>query len=232
MYFWMFVIGTVVTLIVIYLVNQAKNNSTSSTPFTTRTYSSPTSSPRVSTTIVRNFNLGVYQAYQKHFPAIQSAVRKAFTANNYYRHVSQEEADAEITYFMFFLAVKLSGDNQKLLDGEEFINFVNEQYNCDIMMDRVAVYEKIISGEELPRVDWGKPVSKYSLMHDDQLLKRAYCAFGDFLINPYCRYDYFDSLEFNGEMWLDSVGLDRYIETDIFEKIADFTQCFPIYLKY
>lgn len=44
MYFWMFVIGTVVTLIVIYLVNQAKNNSNPPPSSSVRTYSpsSPT----------------------------------------------------------------------------------------------------------------------------------------------------------------------------------------------
>lgn len=232
MFIWMVLIGTVVTLIVIYLVNQAKNDSSPPTNPTTRTYSTSAPPPRVSTTVVRTPQLGIYQSYLKHFPIIQAAVRKALTSQNYYRHVTQEEADAEITYFMFFLAVTLSDDVQKIRDSEDFILFVNERYNCEDMMDRVDVYEKIISGEGLPRVDWGKPVSKYALMHNDQTLKRAYCAFGDFLINPYCRYNYFDAPAFNGEMWLDSVGFDRYIETDIFEKIADFTQCFPNYLKY
>lgn len=226
------IIGIVVVVIIIvnYVKKSTGEGDRNSNSGTASSHSTPTYQPR--TTIVRNYDIGIYQAYQKHFPIVQSAVRKALTAKNYYRHVSQEEADAEITYFMFFLAVKLSDDHQKLFDGEEFINFVNERYNCESMMDRVAVYEKILSGEEFPRVDWGKPVSKYALMRDEQPLKRAYCAFGDFLINPYCRCDYFDSLAFNGEMWLDSVGIDRYIETDIFEKIADFTQCFPIYLKY
>lgn len=55
MFIWMVLIGTVVTLIVIYLANQAKNNAGSSAPPTTRTYSSP--APSHSSTSSKGFTM-------------------------------------------------------------------------------------------------------------------------------------------------------------------------------
>lgn len=60
MYFWMFVIGTVVTLIVIYLVNQAKNNSGSFTNPPARNY--PSSSPSHSQSSSKGFTMAQINA--------------------------------------------------------------------------------------------------------------------------------------------------------------------------
>ena len=231
----------VVVLIIVHYFKESNNsgsssNSSSGTSYSSRTYSgssnSPSSSSRVYAPSPSTNRPNVYQSYLKHFPIIKDSIHKAFTEHNYYRHVSVHEIEAELTYFMFFVAVKLSDDRQKLAGGEDLIQFIGSRYDADDMMARVDVYEQIFNGEVFPRVDWGKPVSKYTLMHDERVLNRVYCAFGDFLLNPNCRQDYFNAPSFSGEMWLDSVGFDQYFENEIFEKFADFTQCFPVYIKY
>lgn len=232
------IIGIVVVVIalVYYFNNNSSGSNYSSGPSSPRTYSGSSSSPSTSSRVYPSTpqpqRLNVYQAYLKHFPIIKASIHKAFTEHNYYRHVSVHEMEAELTYFMVFVAVKLSDDRQKLDGGEDMIQYIGSKYDADDMMERVDVYEKIFNGDDFPRVDWGRPVSKYTLMHDERVINRVYCAFGDFLLNPNCRQDYFNAPSFSGEMWLDSVGFDQYFENEIFEKIADFTQCFPIYIKY
>lgn len=232
------IIGIVVVVIalVYYFNNNSSGRNYSSGPSSPRTYSDSSSSPptssRVHPSTPQPQRLNVYQAYLKHFPIIKASIHKAFTEHNYYRHVSLLDLEAELAYFLFFVSVKLSDDQQKLAGGEDLIQFIGSRYDADDMMERIDVYEQIFNGEAFPRVDWGKPVSKYTLMHDERVLNRVYCAFGDFLLNPNCRQDYFNAPSFSGEMWLDSVGFDQYFENEIFEKFADFTQCFPIYIKY
>lgn len=151
---------------------------------------------------------------------------------DYYDYAEAKCVEAEIRIFMFFLAVNLADKSQMLNEAADFIIEIGSTLDPNIIDSRINVYEEIFNGNRAPRVDWGKPVSKYALMHDDNPIKRVYCAFGDYLINPECRNDYFDAPDVDGAFFLRSILFDDYFENEIFEKVADFTQCFPISLKY
>lgn len=171
-------------------------------------------------------------SYKKHYPIIKNAVHQTLSFMDYYDYITSEEVEDEIRIFMFFLTINLADRDQMLNEAADFIVEIGAETNPYIIDDRMSVYEDIFNGIKLPRVDWGRPVSKYALMHDDVAIKRVYCAFGDFLINPSCRQNYFDAPALSSELVIQSIYFSERFENEIFEKIADFTQCFPNYLKY
>ena len=228
MFIWMVLIGTVVTLIVIYLYKQSKINST--TPSSAAP--SPVGPTRPIPVIKKPSYPNICASYQKHYPIIKNAIHQALSSMDYYDYITAKEVEEEIRIFMLFLAINLADRDQMLNEAADFVMEIGSKTNPDIIDDRMGVYEAIFSGNSLPRVDWGRPISKYSLMHDDVAIKRVYCAFGDFLINPSCRQNYFEAPALSGELVIQSIHFSEHFENEIFERIADFTQCFPNYIKY
>ena len=227
MFIWMVLIGTVVTLIVIYLNKQSKSNST--TPSSTAP--SPVGPTRPIPVIKKPSYPTIYDAYQKHYPIIKKAVFNAMDVMDYWQHVTPEEIDAEIVCFMFFTAVKFSTDEQKI-DGESFMQELWLKMTDEEATFRLDVYDSILNQENLPRVDWGRPVSKYTFKNHEMPYLRAFCAFGDFLINPDCRQDYFNDTPMKSTYVIDSIYFQEYFGNEIFESIADYTTCFPYQVHY
>ena len=231
------IIGIVVVVLIIvhYFKNSDSGGSSSSS---NRSYSgsatsySPSSQPKMTPVTVTSKYPNVCDAYRKHYPIIKNSVHKALSSMDNYDYAAAKEVEAEIGIFMFFLTLKLADRSQLLNESADFIIEIGSTLNGDIIDDRSSVYGEIFDGRQSPRVDWGRPVSKYALMHDDNPIKRVYCAFGDYLINPECRTNYFEAPNLDSMLVIQSVLFSDYFENEIFEKVADFTQCFPIGLKY
>ena len=226
-YLWMFIIGTIVTLIIIYLAYQAgaKNRATN-------TSSSPSSSPVRKIPVIRTPQYPtVYAAYQKHYPNIKSALFKALEEADYFDYVDRQSVDAEIRCFMCFLAMSLS-DKTQYDDGDYFIDSILEVMDKEDMNYRIDIYSQIWVGSLTPRCDWGRPVSKHNIIFHEMPAVRVIAAFGDFVVNPSCSQDYEDAPPLSGSQSFFLFGFDNHFENEIFEKIADYTQCFPTQIRY
>lgn len=173
----------------------------------------------------------IYEAYKKHYPFIRSAVFNAMSSMNYWEHVNRSSIEAEITCFMFFTAVKFSTDEQKI-DAEKFIQELGTKMTDEEATFRLDVYDAILNQEELPRVDWGRPATKYTFKTHEMPYLRAFCAFGDFLINPDCHQDYFNDTPMRSTYIIDSIQFQEFFGNEIFEKISDYTTCFPYQVRY
>lgn len=232
MFVWMVVIGTVVTLIVIYLVNQANTNpAPPSTSYTGSSTYSPLGPTKKIPILKTPSYPTIYTAYKTHYPIVREAVMNAMNSMDYWNHISVSELEAEISCFMLFVAVRLSSDEQKV-DGDDFTKDVIEKIDEDGLMNRIKVYDLILNKVDLPRVDWGRPISKYEIMKNETAFIRAFAAFGDFLINPECRTDYFNAPSMSSTLVIDSFPFYNFFSNEIFEKISDYTRSFPIQIRY
>lgn len=226
-YFFMFLVGTVITLVIMYIAYQAGSKDKSSN---NNSYPQQPTYKKTPVIFTPQYPT-VYEAYKKHYPIIKSTVFRAADEIEHLKNFDRSSMEAEIKCFMLFLASMLCEESQEK-DSNDFFDCVAQVMTEEEIGYRLGTYSNIWFGSTLPRCDWGKPVSKYAHIHQEIPALRAFVAFGDFLVNPYCSTDYEEAPSLRGDQVFNLFGFDNHFENEIFEKVADYTQCFPKQIRY
>ena len=225
----------VVVIALVYFFNSNSNSGSSgssSSSYNTGSSYSPVGQTRKIPVLTTPIYPTLSSAYKKHFPIIRNSVFKAFDEMHYWNYVSREDVEDEITCFMIYTALALANEEQKHTYDDLIQEIHDFRLTAAEVESRIMNYQMIFLGASRPRVDWGKPISKYNYMNDEKPMIRCFCAFGDYLINPECRSAYFEAPPMNNELVIFSIGFESHFCNEIFEKYADYTQCFPSQLRY